>query len=104
MTIATHNGWTNYETSGPTLEDLYGDETLGDDGEVAMEYDRRRAAKVAEIAEYVRDHVKNPDIAEDIAEDWMSHAEDIGDIYGNDVHGEIPSRYTISGSPIAVTI
>jgi len=84
-----------------TLEDLYN--TLDDDA-AAAEYGKRRAAKVAEIADYIKDHLR-ADVDVDATAEWiMAGAEETGRFDGDAIGGELPSRYTQSGTPLPFTI
>lgn len=86
-----------------TLEQLYN--LLGDqDQEINAAYDAARARKVAEIADSIRDDLRSPGIAEDLAERLMSSAEEMGRISGDVVSAELPSRFTVRGNPIPILV
>lgn len=65
----------------------------------AEAYRAARAAKVAEIAEYIADYLKDGIDPTELAERLMTSAESAGNVFGDDVNGEIPSRYTKTGNP-----
>tara|TARA_Y100000310_G_scaffold43727_1_gene40756 strand:- start:574 stop:840 length:267 start_codon:yes stop_codon:yes gene_type:complete len=78
---------------------------LGDGDETTdAEYDTARLYKVREIERYVSFYLKDPGIAPAIAEDIMASAEESGRFDGDAVNGEVPSRYTITGNPLSLTI
>ncbi len=85
-----------------TLQALY--ESLGalTDAE-EREYSRRRAAKIAEIAAYIAEYLDPRVSVIGLAETLMASAEDMGRIQGDDVHGEVASRYTRNGNPLTFT-
>ncbi len=91
-----------------TLQALY--ESLGalTDAE-EREYSRRRAGKIAEIAAYIAEYLDPRDMAQPLsviglAEALMASAEDMNRIQGDDVHGEVASRYTRNGNPLTFTV
>lgn len=67
-------------------------------------YEEVRRAKVAEIADYIRDHLKPGIDARRYAEQLMSSAEEMGRIYGDNVRGEVSTGYTTSGKPLPFTV
>ena len=85
-----------------TLESLY--RSMPDDGSPA--YDSMRAAKVAEIAEYLdgllRDNSQEQ--REFLAEEAMKSAEEMGRFRDDCVSGEISRRYTADRNPLVFTI
>lgn len=81
-----------------TLQSLY----MADPG--SREYDTARAAKVAEIAEYIATHVADGVNVTVAAESLMADAEEAGHIDGDDVSGELAGRYTASGNPLTFTL
>ena len=83
-----------------TLESLSISQSALDNGE----YDRRRAQKVQEVTDYIRDFLKDPKIADAVAESIMATAEEMGRINGDEINGEVASRYTASGNPLPFTI
>ena len=91
--------------AGKTLETLF--HSLGDDdadNNVSLVYSAARTSKVQEISEYISGFLNNPLVADEIAEDIMSSAEEMGRIDGNSIGGEVSSRYTSSGNPLPFTI
>lgn len=85
-----------------TLQDLF--RALGDDEAVTAEYDRRRATKVAEIAEYIADHLRDGVDAAKTAEWIMAGAEEMNRFDGDCIHGEVPPTLTRDGNPLPFTI
>ncbi|MGO1079711.1 hypothetical protein [Inquilinus sp. CA228] len=83
-----------------TLQDLYF--ALTDNDGVSPEYDARRAAKITEIADHIRDHLHRPELAEGLAERVMASAEEMGRIYGDEVGGEIRGHLTTTGNPLVI--
>lgn len=84
-----------------TLRELY--DQLGDMGDEEA-YNAVRAKKVAGIARYIADHLRDPSLADALAEEIMSRAEQMGRIDSDNVSGEVPSRYTVSGNPLPFTL
>ena len=74
------------------------------DGDKATEraYDKARAAKVAEIAEYLA--AQGFDDPGYWAEHAMKRAEEQGTIIGDEVSAEIAGHRTPSGRPLAFTV
>lgn len=89
--LATRPDW--------TLEALFAYE--GEDGKVHPRYDSRRAAAVQDIAEHIEGKILEDLDPHFLAEAVMAKAEEMGRIDGNEVSGEIHSRYTKNGNPIA---
>ena len=84
-----------------TLEALY---YALDDEAAAAEYGKRRAAKVAEIAAYLADHLRDG-VDVDVTAEWiMAGAEETGRFDGDAIGGEVPGRYTRSGNALPFTI
>jgi len=88
------------EVNMKTLEDLYN--ALND--ETAAEYGKRRAAKVAEIADYIKDHLRDGVDVDATAEWIMAGAEETGRFDGDCIAGELPSRYAKDGKPLPFLI
>ena len=70
----------------------------------ARDYNAWRNAKIEAIATYTADYLKPGLDARHMAESLMDGAEETGRIYGDDVNGELASRYTINGRPLSFTI
>ena len=85
-----------------TLEFLY--RTMPEDG--SPEYDAKRAAKVAEIAEYL-DGLLSDNSREQrdfLAEQAMQEAEEMGRFRDDSVCGEISRRYTADHNPLGFLV
>lgn len=85
-----------------TLQDLF--RALGDDEAVTAEYDRRRAAKVAEIAAYIAAYLRDGVDVAATAEWIMASAEEMGRFDGDCINGEVPPTLTRDGNPLPFTI
>jgi len=85
-----------------TLEALYN--ALGENEATEAEYGQRRAAKVAEIADYIKDYLRADVDVDAMAEEIMAGAEETGRFDGDCVAGELPSRYTKDGKPLPFLI
>lgn len=85
-----------------TLESLY--RACHESDDAMRAYDKARAAKVAEIADYLKPHLSDPDTAPHWAAHVMGNAEGMGRIDGDEVTGEIPSRATLAGNPLPFSI
>ena len=72
--------------------------------DASPEYTTRRAAKVTEIAEYLRDLLAAPDDADWLAEQAMADAEEHGTIDDNAISSEIRSSHTKTGNPLPFEI
>lgn len=85
-----------------TLESLFA--LLGDDDATTeLQYNERRRKKVDEIAEYIGSFLKEPALAYGIAGAIMESAEEMGRMNGDEIEGEVPSRYTKTGNPLPFT-
>ena len=67
-------------------------------------YDAARAEKLAEIVDYIAYYIDPGFSAERIADEILSTAEEMGRIHGDEINGEVASRYTTDGRPLAFTI
>lgn len=85
-----------------TFESLY--RALGDDEAVTAEYDRRRAAKVTEIAAYIATYLRDGVDVAATAEWIMANAEEMGRFDGDYINGEVPASLTRDGNPLPLTI
>lgn len=84
-----------------TLQEMHS----GDENGPVDSYWPARAHKVAAIAEYITDQIKGREFtAEWLAERLMCTAEEMGRIDGDDVSGEVASRYTTTGNPLTFII
>lgn len=83
-----------------TLEQLYN----GNGGHPFPGYRQARAAKIQEIADYIRDFLKEPEYAEAYAKEAFESAVEMSRIYGDDVYFEIRGSRTISGHPLPATV
>lgn len=90
------------EPSTWTLRQLF--DALGNDDDADRAYTAKRKEKVAEIAEWIRDDLRDGDNAGWIADRIMSHAEEQGLIDDNTIRGEVPAFKTKTGNPIVLSI
>lgn len=83
-----------------TMQELYAQ--IGSDRDTG-EYDRLHAAKVAEIADYIRPYLRAEVSVEGLAEVLMARIEERG-WDGDEGFAEVAPRYTRSGNPLPFTI